>query len=699
MKTDLKCPSCSSKDIRTKGRCKRSSRTRIQQYECRSCGRDFLDKCFRLFVDETQISCSKCGSSDVKANGFDVHSDGNRVPRYRCISCKKSFLNEYKAAPAQLAEEECPQCGSFRTTKTRNPKQTKHGTVNQCTCKDCGKRFNLGGRKVLRLFLNGEKIHSCWDPPGLQAVPGAACPACGQENAVLKRELKKGPEQGRRVLVCLGCGRLFEQGASWTTGNYRTLGKTVPRRIWQLEDDTWDLRELYPSVEEYKFKQLFLNFSNCGSPWFKKLIKKYVLWRLQTGSMYGTLSRYIGLLGYFSRFLCRQSVTSIEGINRLLLATYWTQERANLSARTLSYEMDVIKDFFDWGNAEKYFQTSSTLITTYDRPKCFHNEPDPLEDHVLEAIRDNLHTLPEPLQLMFMLGFWLGARPSELCYLHYDCIKLDPDGSNWWVEFERQKPDDEHKLPLTTDLVRLIQQQQNYITGLHGKDYLYLFCQYQGFWKSDYPEYRKLKAIERPPIIVASANPMVKAIRHLIEQCNIRDSNGQLITFTGAILRPSRATQLIREGFSLEFVRIWLKHRSATTTKRHYTRYRPGELLDVACVMANLDGKFIPYDSNPESLRQNPEMHELDGLKMPNGEPLYGYCTFREFCPRFGHCYTCGFHVASADKLPHYKAQLKRLRVKKTEVFNYGSSEMLESYIQIVNALEGKIEALEKAMT
>lgn len=161
------------------------------------------------------------------------------------------------------------------------------------------------------------------------------------------------------------------------------------------------------------------------------------------------------------------------------------------------------------------------------------------------------------------------------------------------------------------------------------------------------------------------------------------------------ILRPSRATDLIQNGYSLEFVRLWLKHRSATTTKRHYARYRPGELLDVACVMANLEGKFLPYDSNPESLRQNPGLHELDGLKTPFGEPLYGYCIFREFCPRFGHCYTCGFHVASADKLPFYKSQLERLSAKKTEVFNYGSAEMLNSYTQIVSALEGKVAALE----
>ena len=265
----------------------------------------------------------------------------------------------------------------------------------------------------------------------------------------------------------------------------------------------------------------------------------------------------------------------------------------------------------------------------------------------------------------------------------------------WWVEFEREKVTDEHRLMVETDLVRLIQQQQSYINELHGEDYPFLFCQYQGICKTGYPQYPKMKAVKRPPLIASNSNPMVNAIWHLIEHYNIKDSNGVLAKFTGAILRPSRATDFIRNGYSLEFVRIWLKHRSASTTKRHYTRYRPGELLDVCSVMANLEGKFYPYDSNPEKLRQNPELHELDGLKTPYGEPLYGYCIFREFCPRFGHCYTCGFHVASADKLPLYKSQLAGLLVKKAEIFNYGSAEMLNSYTQMVTALEGKVLALE----
>jgi hypothetical protein len=149
-------------------------------------------------------------------------------------------------------------------------------------------------------------------------------------------------------------------------------------------------------------------------------------------------------------------------------------------------------------------------------------------------------------------------------------------------------------------------------------------------------------------------------------------------------------------------VRIWLKHKSANTTYKHYVRYRPGELLDVATVMANLDNKFYSYDSNPsalqkqfQDLRQNPKLHELDGLTTIGGVPLIGYCLYRDFCPRFGHCYGCGFHVASSDKLSLYKEQLDKLKAKETEVFNLGSAEMLGGYEDTIRRLEAIIEALE----
>lgn len=644
-----------------------------------------------------EIKCYHCGCKEVKKAGFCILNDGEKSQRYKCRTCSRSFPSEYIRLPAQPPDQICPYCDSTNTVKLGKPRKGKHGFGQRCKCKNCKRQFTLDARKPLKIFIGDKLIHSYWSSTELTHVDDVACPDCGKKNVILKSNYyEKATKRRINSLICLDCGRAFLGGGKcWRTSVYRRLEKPVPPRSWEFDDDLWDLREFYPDTNEYKLKQLFLNFNSFESDWFKKLAKKYILWRVQLGTKPSSLIDILSIIRLLGKFINRQRLTSMEQIDRSVLATYWSQDRGQLSRSVLYKNMKKIETFLSWGNGESHFTTPTNLISNFDLPKTWIDEPDPLEESVIEAIRDNLHILPEPLQLMFVLGFWLATRPSELCNIRKDCIKLDPDGSRWWVEFEREKVTDENRLIVETDLVRLIQQQQSYINALHGEDYPFLFCHYQEIGKTGYPQYPKMKAVARPPLSASVSNPMVSAIRHLIEHYNIKDSNGVLAKFTGAILRPSRATDLIRNGHSLEFVRIWLKHRHASTTKRHYTRYRPGELLDVCCVMANLEGKFYPYDSNPEKLRQNPNLHELDGLKTPYGEPLYGYCIFREFCPRFGHCYTCGFHVASADKLPLYKSQLAGLLVKKAEIVRSGSAEMLNSYTQMVTALEGKILALE----
>jgi len=199
------------------------------------------------------------------------------------------------------------------------------------------------------------------------------------------------------------------------------------------------------------------------------------------------------------------------------------------------------------------------------------------------------------------------------------------------------KAEDEHRLPITTDVVRPT-TAADHINELHGLDYQYLFCHYQGQARLKLPKLPKSKGCEVPAKGFSRVNPMVKAIRHLIKQCDIKAATGcwqnSLELFYAHHGNPYFGwlyLELFAFGSSIA------KQRLLNDT---HARYRPGELLDVACVMA-LEGKFISYDSDPESLRQNPELHELNGLLMPSESP-HGYCIFREFCPRFGRCYTCG---------------------------------------------------------
>ncbi|QMS91345.1 tyrosine-type recombinase/integrase [Nostoc edaphicum CCNP1411] len=699
---DVNCPYCESSETIKRGSPQERKHGVVQPCLCKECGRRFTLGGKQAQAQPADVNCPYCESSETIKSGKPIERKHGVVQLCLCKECGRRFtLGSKQAQPAGV---NCPHCESSETIKNGKPLERKYSVVQLCLCKECNRRFTLGGRKRRTISHEGKVIYSYWDDSELLIIDNVSCPNCKQNEVVLKTEYydNKRHKQTKRM-ICLSCSQEFTgEGKDWSNSTKRKLGKTIPLEPWEFEKDRWDLRVLYPGIEEYKLKSLFLNFTNCGSNWFVNLIKTYVIWRINSGIKGKTVFAELHNYRHFGWFLERQGVTCIEEIDRNLLATYYNKELCHLANSTFINFISRLSTFFNWGNETQNFITPSTLISSFDYPKIFNEEPDPLEDSVIEAIIENLHILPESLQLMFMLGFHLGARPGELCYLRKDCCKPDQDGTIWWVEFEREKSSDEHRLPVPTEIVHLIKKQKTYINELFGDDYPYLFCHYQQLGITGYPNYPQMKAIKRPPMVAAFDNPMVKVIRFLIEKCKILDSNGKLANFTGAILRPSQATQLINTGYSLNFVRSWLKHRSERTTRRHYTRYKAGQLLDVASVMANLDQKYYSYDSNPESLnpeslRQNSKLHELDGLTMLSGEPLYGYCSFREFCPRFGKCYTCGYHIASADKLFYYKSQLERLKIKEEIAFSHGSSEIYQSYQQIVNALESIIDALEGA--
>lgn len=463
--------------------------------------------------------CPRCSSdSDVTKHKLEKRSNNRRVQRYLCHTCQSSFQLESLARVALPAEEICPHCGSDYSVKWGKPRAIKYGQTQRCLCKDCGRQFTKGVGQPLRFYLNGKFIYTFMSPPGIKQVANHACLNCGQEKVVYgRRYFNKHMQRQICEKVCLGCGQKFTGVQNrWNTATQRRLGKEVPQKLWNFQEDTWDFRALYPNFDTNKVDQIFLYFSSCGDDWFKDLVKHYVLALIKRGMAFGTVTGTLFRLRHFGRYLQAKSISQMNEINREFMGVYWSQERGHLKSISLSGYQTSLRLFLQWGNRENHFRTNSNLVSSlFDRPKAFYSEPDPLEDDVLQAIRDNVHLLPEPLQLQFILGAWLGTRPGELCRLKKNCIVQEPD--SWWLEFDRDKTSDEHKLPLPKDLIQLIAQQQAYITDLFGKDYPYLFCHYQNIRVKDFPQYLRLKPIERPPMTTASSNPMVKAIRQLIK--------------------------------------------------------------------------------------------------------------------------------------------------------------------------------------
>jgi integrase/transposase-like protein len=658
------------------------------------------------------IECPYCRSQLYEEASFRVCSK-EKFSKYSCPNCTKKYNLNLTELPVFRIGINCPSCNSANVVEVGKTVERKSiGLVQRCKCRDCKKQFILGGRKREKIYIDGRLIHTYWNPPGLQYL-NYKCPKCQSHNTILKtkywaNKVKKNIIQ----TLCLDCGQKFSgEGRDWSSTTLKRLDLEVPIISWNFEDDIWDLRNFYPDLIKYHNQRHFIYFTNCGEQWFKILVKEYILYRIKNEFLRRIDLVLFNIIG-LGRYLAEKKIDSMEQLSRELLDIYFLQKRGYAKENTLNSQKGQLKKFFNWGNESKKFQASFLLITSFDFTKTFLNDPEPLEDSVMEAIRDNISILPRQFQLMFVLGLFLGARPGELCKIKKDCIReiklANTDKSNdsiiieYWLDFERDKVTDEHSLPIPTDLVEAIHQQIQEITEIHGEDYPFLFCHYRNIWKNEFPNYQKMYPVKQIPFVQSLSNVMVKTIRHLIEAYDIRDSNGQLAKFTGAILRPSRASELIQNGYSLEFVRIWLGHRKASTTKRHYALYRQGELLDVAVVMLNLECLFYPYDSDPSSinqmlqhLKEYPELHEIDGMIMPNGEPLVGYCLSHDFCHKSGACYLCGFHIAAFSKLSFYKEQLQRLKEREKQAMAYWSAERLNYHQAVIGALEGKIAALE----
>jgi hypothetical protein len=177
---------------------------------------------------------------------------------------------------------------------------------------------------------------------------------------------------------------------------------------------------------------------------------------------------------------------------------------------------------------------------------------------------------------------------------------------------------------------------------------------------------------------------MVRVIRLLIEQEDIRDSNGKRPYFSGKITRSSRL-QEVRAKHGLEAAQLYADHLSSATTFQHYAPPTREEIAEVDLpfqeLLLNPENRFLPWQSLPESLLKNPASHELD-LEISPRLVVYGYCALdpQTSCPYqlYPKCYGCGSFRPSTAKLPLYERQYAGEQKRLSEAKQAGASRAYE---------------------
>ena len=591
------------------------------------------------------------------------------------IDWNKDYLNEFV----------CPQCNKHGlklwgwTTSVKNRKR-------RFKCLGCGRRIPASHNITLP-NLNS-KVNWRQD----YKIGEFVCPniKCNTRNVKLHISNK-----GKQLFRCVTCGTSTVEAIDLIPEVVsRFSNSEVNIKQFSFNDDKWDLRTLIPSFNNQRHR-IYANFEDVQQEWFKNLVKNYIYHQAKVGNAPGTIMKDLSHLRIFSRYLSVQNITSVHEINRDIFLNLKSWDKTGDEA--FRSRLGTLRKFFQNGTIRDWFRVDQDIIRDEDYPKKKRSNPDPISDTVREQIENNLHRLPDPIARMWLIAFFTAMRPSELALLKKDC--LVQEGSDWKVVWGRKKVKDQHELPITRTIAKVIQEQQEYIEQLWGDSWDYLFCHYHWLSKT-IPSQPKLQPVKK--VILIHENPLKVAIRCLIEALDFQDENGEPAKFSPCLIRSTRLTQLFDQGHDLAVVSAWAGHKHMATTALYYTHVScdliEKETGHIQKALFNADGQYLRYESFPKSFWNNPIAHQLDLPGNHINTPIYGYCSLPldKACDKFRACYTCKQHfVAVPEKLSLYVKTRGELRAKETRAMEVGADVLVEQYQRQADQLSKIISSLE----
>jgi site-specific recombinase XerD/transcription elongation factor Elf1 len=517
------------------------------------------------------------------------------------------------------------------------------------------------------------------------------CPKCETRNIFFRRFKK----DGKKIFYCRNCNNTVLDCITLIRPVVSKYSQAISSvEAFDFAKDEWDLRAINSYYDAQDLARSIINFKSITLEWFQKAVKKYILFLVKSGQSFKTIASQLSALRIFSNYLVQSSIENFNQINRSLMINYFHQLR-NLNKTHLG----CLRKFFEIGTAKKWLTVEQDLIRSVDYPKQHRSNPDPLSTVVREQIEQKLYKLPDPIARMWLVCFFAAMRPSELALLKKNC--LAQEGGFWKLVWGRKKTDDFHEIPITRTIAKIVQEQQEYIEKLWGKEWEYLFCNYYG--KSNTLSQLNLKPVKKVIPSDSNNNPLTRAIQALIKSENILDENGQLAKFNPKILRTTRLTQLFEQGHDLTVVSSWAGHKHLVTTSTYYTEVSC-ELIEretghIQKALVNINGQSLSYESLPKSFWENPQAHKLELAGTHINTPITGYCglPLDEECTKFRACFTCLCFVPVPEKLPEYIKTRDELRGKQIKALANGHDVLVEQFGRQADQLDKIIASLQEA--
>lgn len=513
-------------------------------------------------------------------------------------------------------------------------------------------------------------------PPQTQIKQPTRCPYC---DGVQYRKNGRN-DSGSQSYWCKSCSRGFTPVAA--------KFEPIVNPQSEYQKDIWDCRCL--GIEGGVGKSSYkLNFAPLVQPWLRETAKRYIKVCLSSLA-FASAQEKLYSFRRLSRFLA-QAYTEIQPaeISRSVITEFAIHLAGlSLAPQTRYKILCDVKLLFDSAYQFEWLNVSRYLVRQEDFPKRPKHLPRYIPDEVMRQLNAHLDELAEPVMRMVLVLQECGMRISELVHLKFDCLLQDKAG-DWFLRYYQFKMKKEITIPISREVVRVIQEQQRYIRQhITQEDFVYLFSANGGVRR---PNFNPV-----PKVMTRKALPI--QLNRLAERHNICDSTGKRWHFQTHQFRHSVGTKLINGGVPQHIVQRYLGHESPNMTAVYahiFDQTMKEEIAKFQGKVVNVAGQVV------ESITPEVETAELEWFKrniqaqaLPNGSCALP--TISQGCPHANACLTCTHFRTTAEFLDEHKKQLEQTKQILDKAKANGWTRQVEMNEKVAENLRRIIEGLER---
>ena len=508
------------------------------------------------------------------------------------------------------------------------------------------------------------------------------CYHCGSKNYY-----KKGRKRGKQRYFCLVCRRYFCEDFDPINYKYNYL---------KLGDDVWHASEIGLKISPYR-KESKLIFLYLKQDWLKDAVKKFIKYQAVSKS-FGQLKKYISYLNKFSDFLSQKypSISLKELDREVLIGFIDFLNQSHLSANTKNHHLGTLKTFFEIGNINSWFDVPAYLIRPEDYAKPTKCLPRYIPEEVMQQLNRHLERLPEPVMRMVLVIQETGLRIGELLQLSLDCLKFDHKKEPY-IQYMNWKMSKEDTKPISEELAKVIQEQQQYIKQNLDESFEYLFS------ARKLGKYRDKNPFQPKPKVM-SDHSFINFLRKLTQEFDIKDKSGKRWNFQTHQFRHTVGCRMVNLGIPLHIIQRYLGHESPTMTmvyahihdqtlRKEIEKYHSERVINFKGESASLEKKVLSSNDDLEWFQKNVQARALE----------HGYCARPKILgdcdiPGFDGCYNCPHWRTNKNFLPVLKDTLERTNNVLSKAKNCGWDLQVYKNIPIKENLEKVIKSLESIL-